>query len=92
MGSGPVLLSKLHCELLMLVTSCVKWRGSSIYLLVHYLIMHIGKTVSRKRGREGVLEEEEDLLVQYLLNMATLGYLFQEPGAIEAKSCYNGVR
>jgi hypothetical protein len=32
-------------------------------------------TVSRKRGKEGVIEEEEeDLLVQYLLDMAALGY------------------
>lgn len=34
-----------------------------------------GKTVNRKRGREGVLRaEEEGLLVQYLLDMAALGY------------------
>jgi hypothetical protein len=34
-----------------------------------------GKTMGRKRGRAGVLnEEEEGLLVQFILDMATLRY------------------
>jgi hypothetical protein len=40
------------------------------------LIDHVyGRTLGRKRGKEGVLTvEDEGLLVEYMLNMAALGY------------------